>query len=341
MSATLTMAPSVRLHISLNVNDLKRSVAFYRILLGCEPAKVRTDYAKFEPDDPALVLSLEPTSHQGGGPLNHMGVRLQDSETLVAMQERLGRAGIQSQREEGVECCYALQTKFWTRDPDGTLWEIYTLDGDLEHRGQGQTVEQMVGSNPTPEFESLTTWQHRLGSPIPERIPHGDNEVDEILLQGSFNMPVEDTDATRLVAEAYRVLKPSGRLNVRVLTADTVEGVSGPTLPGPAAVVSFAPNQTDMLALVGAAGFQSVEMLKYDARPCFQVDGVDYRELRLSGVKPSEDEKSLLVLYKGPFAELRDDSGVSFRRGEWTPVSENVARTIQERTPEQFVVVVD
>ena len=54
------MTNAVRFHLSLNVADLPRSVAFYRKLFGIEPAKQRPDYAKFEPDNPPLVLSLEP-----------------------------------------------------------------------------------------------------------------------------------------------------------------------------------------------------------------------------------------------------------------------------------------
>src|SRR5213083_685887 len=104
MTATLTMAPAqaVRFHLSLNVSDLGRSVAFYRTLFGREPAKLRPDYAKFEVDDPPLVLSLDPTPHGSGGALNHLGFRMPDAASLVAMQERLERAGVRSQREEGV-----------------------------------------------------------------------------------------------------------------------------------------------------------------------------------------------------------------------------------------------
>src|SRR4051812_45199025 len=118
MSLPLTVAPAVRFHLSLNVGDLARSVEFYRTLFGAEPAKRRGDYAKFELDDPPLVLSLEPTPRPVGGPLNHLGFRFADAKALVAMQERLERAGVRSQREDGVECCYARQTKFWVHDPD-------------------------------------------------------------------------------------------------------------------------------------------------------------------------------------------------------------------------------
>jgi catechol 2,3-dioxygenase-like lactoylglutathione lyase family enzyme len=144
MVTALPMAPAIRFHLSLNVTDLERSVAFYRTLFGCEPAKCRPDYAKFELDDPPLVLSLEPTSPGAGGALNHLGFRMPDSAALVAVQMRLEQAGIRTQRQEGVECCYARQTKFWVTDPDQTLWEFYTLDEDIAHRGAGQTREQML-----------------------------------------------------------------------------------------------------------------------------------------------------------------------------------------------------
>jgi len=144
MTLALPIAPAVRFHLSLNVANLERSVAFYRILFGCDPAKCRPDYAKFELDDPPLVLSLEPTPPGPGGALNHLGFRMSDSASLVAVQMRLERAGVRTKREEGVECCYARQTKFWVTDPDQTLWEMYTLEEDIDHRGAGQTLEQML-----------------------------------------------------------------------------------------------------------------------------------------------------------------------------------------------------
>ena len=80
------------------------------------------------------------------------------------MQERLERAGVRSQREEGVECCYARQTKFWVHDPDRTLWEVYTLDGDLDHRGAGQAHAAVL---PAAEpVAAPVSWEHRLGQPV-------------------------------------------------------------------------------------------------------------------------------------------------------------------------------
>ncbi|MCW5558703.1 MAG: VOC family protein [Verrucomicrobiae bacterium] len=126
---------SAKFHVALNVADLGRSVNFYRLLLGCEPAKHRRDYAKFEIADPPLVLSLNPGMPAGSGALNHFGLRVPSSEILVAIQRRLELGGIRTRREDGVACCYALQTKFWVADPNETLWEIYVLHEDIDDHG--------------------------------------------------------------------------------------------------------------------------------------------------------------------------------------------------------------
>jgi catechol 2,3-dioxygenase-like lactoylglutathione lyase family enzyme len=171
-----TVVPIVRFHISLNVTDLERSVRFCEILFDRPPAKRRDDYAKFETEDPPLVLSLEPNGKSGGGTLNHLGIRLGDARQLVAVQERLEKRRVRSQREEGVECCYAKQTKFWVQDPDNTLWEFYTLDDDsLDRRGVGQSLEVMTSST-LPD--DAVVWEHRLGTPIRVRIDACDGSVE-------------------------------------------------------------------------------------------------------------------------------------------------------------------
>jgi catechol 2,3-dioxygenase-like lactoylglutathione lyase family enzyme len=284
MVATLPMAPSVRFHLSLNVANLERSIAFYRVLFGREPAKCRPDYAKFELDDPPMVLSLEPMPPSGIGALNHLGFRMPDSVALVAMQERLERAGIRSRREEGVECCYARQTKFWVTDPDQTLWEMYTLDEDIDHRGDGQTREEMLGESHVP---AGTSWEHYLGLPVPELIPLADASVAEVRLRGTFNAPLADDVKRQLLREAARVLRPGGRLFVHVLVGD--KPLAGPPrLPGPAAAVQHVPLDKEPPRWLEEAGFQSLHFLKFGDKPCFVVEDVAMREMQLEGYKSAE-----------------------------------------------------
>jgi catechol 2,3-dioxygenase-like lactoylglutathione lyase family enzyme len=342
MTATLTLAPPqpVRFHLSLNVSDLGRSVAFYRTLFGMEPAKLRSDYAKFEVADPPLVMSLEPTPRGAGGALNHLGFRMPDAAALVAMQRRLEEAGVRSQREEGVECCYARQTKFWVHDPDGTLWEVYTLEEDIEHRGAGQSPEKVRPPEPAVVAQPAA-WEHRMNQPVPERAPNADGSVDEVRLRGTFNLPLGDGEAARLLAEARRVLRPGGRLFVHVLTAER-PFAGDPGLPGPASAVKHVPVDADVIGLVEAAGFEGVRLLKFDASPCFVREGVPMRETQLEAYRrpAAGGGEAVTVVYKGPFRELSDDLGNVYPRGRRVTVSGPAADRL--RSPEwagQFTVV--
>jgi SAM-dependent methyltransferase len=330
------------------VSELNRAVSFYRILFGVEPAKLRSDYAKFELDDPPLVLSLEPTPRAIGGPLNHVGFRLPDSATLVAMQERLERAGIRSSREEGVECCYARQTKFWVTDPDKTLWELYTLEGDLDHRGAGQSLEAMVpdaAQRPTlgptaapPADSEPVVYEHLLMMPVPDRLPLADGTADEVRLRGSLNVPRDHAEKVRLVREALRVLRPGGRVFAHTLVGD--RELAEPGLPGPAAAVRFVPLESDPVHLLESAGFQSVRLVKLDAKPCFQREGVAMREQQLEAFKPAVSAGRVPVIYKGPFRQVTADDGTVLPRGE--RVSLNAVEATRLRASEaagQFLVL--
>jgi|SRR5579883_545886 len=331
------MSDCIRFHLSLNVSDLTKSVAFFRVLFGLEPAKLRGDYAKFEPDDPPLVLSLEPTHNVArGGALNHLGFRLPDAKSLVAMQERLERAGMKTKREEGVECCYAKQTKFWAHDPDGNLWEVYTFEGDLDHRGVGQSAEVVLGS--TLKSAEPKVWEHRMNEPVPAHIPLANASVDEVCLRGTLNLPLSLDQQRNVVAEAARVLRPGGRLFVHVLAGE--REVANPELPGPAGAVRAVPFEVEPVLLLEEAGFSAVRMIKFDNKPCFVRNGVGMRELQLEGFVPSAGgEAQVEVMYRGPFREVRDDEGREYPRGRRVVVPAAVAVMLQSgELSSQFTV---
>src|SRR4051812_41932836 len=116
-----------RLQLALNVDDLERSITFYSRLFGTPPAKLRPGYATFAVAEPPLKLVLiENAGH--GGSVTHLGVEVEDTAAVDAVQRRLTADGLTSTDERDTVCCYATQDKFWVdHTPDGEQWEIYTV----------------------------------------------------------------------------------------------------------------------------------------------------------------------------------------------------------------------
>ena len=126
---------AMRLHVALEVQDLQRSLDFYRLLFDAEPSKVRADYAKFEPAQPPVHLSLNAGTGRGRVGCEHFGIQLSSGAAVRATRERLRAAGLELRVEEATACCYSVQDKLWVSDPDGNPWEFfYVVEADSPHR---------------------------------------------------------------------------------------------------------------------------------------------------------------------------------------------------------------
>jgi catechol 2,3-dioxygenase-like lactoylglutathione lyase family enzyme len=137
----------MRPHLALNVNDVDRSVPFYKALLGVEPAKLKPGYAKFEVTEPPLNLTLNAGARSENlGAFNHAGIQVDSTDDVLAAQLRLKAAGLATFDEMDTTCCYAKQDKIWVHDPDGTPWEVFTVHEDTHDFGgkvplAGEAVE--------------------------------------------------------------------------------------------------------------------------------------------------------------------------------------------------------
>ena len=120
--------PTLRPHISINVRNVNRSIAFYRNMLGVEPSKVRTGYAKFNVENPPLNLALnEVPGLTGPGALSHLGIQVSSTADVLAVREQWAEAGLITRDEMDTNCCYARQDKTWVHDPDGNEWEVFVV----------------------------------------------------------------------------------------------------------------------------------------------------------------------------------------------------------------------
>jgi catechol 2,3-dioxygenase-like lactoylglutathione lyase family enzyme len=115
-------------HVSINVRNVERSIAFYRHMLGIEPAKVRTGYAKFDVQNPPLNLALnEVPALSGPGALSHLGLQVSSTDDVLAIRKQWADAGLITRDEMDTNCCYANQNKTWVTDPDGNEWEAFVV----------------------------------------------------------------------------------------------------------------------------------------------------------------------------------------------------------------------
>ncbi len=127
MESTNTSINTIKAHLALNVTDVEASIDFYRKMLGLEPSKVRTGYAKFDVSNPPLNLTLNQIPFSGKGALSHLGVQVASTDDVNAMKARWGSAGLIPREEMQTTCCYALQDKAWVNDPDGNEWEVFVV----------------------------------------------------------------------------------------------------------------------------------------------------------------------------------------------------------------------
>lgn len=351
---TMATEPATRFHLSLNVSNLGRSVDFYRILLGTEPAKRHDDYAKFDLDEPPLVLSLVPRAPGQGGSLSHVGLRVTDNAAIRAVEQRLEAAGIRTSCQEGTVCGYARQNKIWVADPDQTFWEVYVVEEDVgppstAERGMqsadlpaapaGGEANNPQAAAPTPDAEAV--WEHFVTQPIPDRIPHADGSLAEVRLTGTLNARLTDDQINMLIQESWRVLRPGGKILTHGLMGDRPFPPGPPSLPGLAALVQRVPEQTEPVRRFRDAGFVSVQYVKLTEEPWFRRDGVELREVKVIGFKPTALEApTRQVVYRRPFRQAVDDLGNCYPRGRRVPVSAATWELLRQgAAAEQFLFV--
>ncbi len=127
----------LKTHISLNTPKFEESVEFYKAFLGLEPVKLKPGYAKFDVASPPLNLVLNKSADVKAGALNHLGIQVESSDEVWKAKDRFKKAGIKTEDEKDVICCYALQDKIWITDPNNYKWEVFVVkvsDTGIKHQ---------------------------------------------------------------------------------------------------------------------------------------------------------------------------------------------------------------
>ena len=101
----MTNIQALKAHLALNVRNVEQSIEFYKKMLGIEPSKVRTGYAKFDVQNPPLNLTLNQHNFSERGALSHLGIQVASTADVLAMRERWVEAGLITRDEMQTDCC--------------------------------------------------------------------------------------------------------------------------------------------------------------------------------------------------------------------------------------------
>jgi len=157
---------------------------------------------------------------------------------------------------------------------------------------------RVIGVDMTPQMldrarqnlrkTGLANVEFRLGEI--ENLPVADSSVDVVISNCVINLA---PNKLRVFAEAFRALRPGGRLMVSdlVLTKELPPAVKESVLAY-VGCVAGASLKEDYLAAIRGAGFQDVEVVEEVAYPGEQTDGLEgiagtVRSIRVKGIKPA------------------------------------------------------
>ncbi|MDX5443832.1 MAG: VOC family protein, partial [Hymenobacteraceae bacterium] len=102
-----------RMHVSLYVSDLSKTISFYNDFFGQEPAKVKPHYAKYVLEQPSLIISFVENPERVQQNFGHLGFQVETQEQLQQQLENAKAKNLIAKEEIGTACCYAVQDKFW------------------------------------------------------------------------------------------------------------------------------------------------------------------------------------------------------------------------------------
>lgn len=176
----------------------------------------------------------------------------------------------------------------------------------------------------------LKSWQSRQKSEHPLI---ADASIDLVLSNCVLNL-VDDGDKRAMFHEIFRVVKPGGRIAISDIVAD--EAAPAHLRADPelwSGCISGAMTEGEFLQGFIDAGFMGVCIESWGDQPWQVVEGIEFRSVTVTGYKKLGSEcidRGHAVVYRGPHAEVRDEEGHVYPRGQRIAVCERTFRQISE-----------
>ena len=143
-----------RLHLHLSVPDLDQGIKFYSAIFASPPSKLKSDYAKWQLDDPRVNFAISTRNETVG--LDHLGIQAEAEADVIEVQQRLKAADFRVSDINNGVCCYSESDKFWAVDPAGIPWESFVTMKDAEVYGIDNQSQDSACCEAEPSKDSVT-----------------------------------------------------------------------------------------------------------------------------------------------------------------------------------------
>ena len=196
-----------------------------------------------------------------------------------------------------------------------------------------EALDNYLRSHPVTSSLGLAALQAWQAQQRAERPLIPDASVDLVISNCVLNL-VDEAAKPALMREIYRVLKPGGRIAISDIIADE---------PIPqhlkddatlwSGCISGAFVEDEFLRAFVDTGFQAMLLDKWDTHAWRVVVGIEFRAVTVTAVKPEGREcldVGHAVIYRGPYAEVRDEEGHIFPRGERIAVCARTHRALTQ-----------
>jgi lactoylglutathione lyase len=113
-----------RVHLALNVSDLRESIDFYTRMFRTPPCTVGEGYAAFSISEPPLALALISRAGEPGS-LHHLGVEVDAREDVSAAARHALGSGLEFVTGPQQPCCVTPHATTRVYGPDATTWDVF------------------------------------------------------------------------------------------------------------------------------------------------------------------------------------------------------------------------
>jgi len=196
-----------------------------------------------------------------------------------------------------------------------------------------EALDRYLAQSPVRDAAGLAALEAWRTEQRSQRPLIADASVDVVISNCVLNL-VAESDRRQMIREIHRVLKPGGRVAISDIVCD--EPVPPELKRDPelwSGCVSGAFAEGEFLQAFAAAGFRAVRYDKWSAEPWRVVAGIEFRSVTLTAVKGEATpclDCGHAVIYRGPYAEVRDDEGHTYPRGERMAVCERTYRFLTQ-----------